>query len=559
VTTTPINPVPAPRPALQLPPTPQAAVLNAATRHLSAGAYLDPGFCQRTLSEVYHQKRRLVAPSYGFDLAAVLHHCLRARRINLIADGAALAIVLVAACVSAAGTLVALFVLAGLYQITNIVRFLQQAAADVRDQSPGMLGRLYGGLFRLFYRAVATWAVILLAYFLLALRISGSASGSGETTLDTDASIGAALLVALLVIGTYLAAAIWRQTNLSGLRPGVPQAPLPRNERIEELLRQQGGNTTVYSGYRPFVGSGEELETHGFALRLVRRGDGLAGLSHEALREFAQPPFTSADLLRHLGGTLGELVMPPLPEVAPERVLPNFSVEDRLFMAGTETSQLSPHLDPNYLAYVIRNPTGPVRHYLACRVVSWDGELVTTVYVHIAVQGRSLYVEISSWGLTPCADRYRQVDEVRNEGPLPFLRAAWNGLLDAPASLAQSPRRLVRAGVDAITATTGNLPPVGTPVTRGFDYGARWSLREDAAELPRAKFQLEDILKYKRIIERRVLASVLDFLDANEVDTSEYRQRLTAVLNSGVIISGNSNSSFGPVGAVNTGQPAGEQ
>jgi hypothetical protein len=339
----------------------------------------------------------------------------------------------------------------------------------------------------------------------------------------------------------------------------VPQGALPPNERIAELLRQQGGNTTVYSGFRPFVGSGEELETHAFALRLVRRGDPLAGLRTEALREFEEAPFTSADLLTHLGRTLGELVVPAFQTVAPERVLPNLTVEDHLFMAGTETAYLSPHLEPDFMAHVIRYPTGPVRHYLACRVVSWDGELVTTVYVHIAVQGRSLYVEISSWGLTPCQDEYRQVDDVRNDGPLPFLRAAWNAALDAPALLAQSPRRLFRAGVDALTATTGNLPPMGTPVARGFDYGARWSLREEAASQPRDKFQLEDILKYKRIIERRVLAAVLDFLELREVDVSEYRQRLTAVLNSGVIISGNTNSNFGPITATNTAAPAGEQ
>jgi hypothetical protein len=48
--------------------------------------------------------------------------------------------------------------------------------------------------------------------------------------------------------------------------------------------------------------------------------------------------------------------------------------------------------------------------------------------------------------------------------------------------------------------------------------------------------QRQDILKFRRLIESRVFAHVLDFLDENDVDTSGVRaQRATVLTNNGII------------------------
>src|SRR3954452_6857896 len=69
---------------------------SAATRHLRAGAYLDEGFRDETLRQGDYQPRRIVAPSYGFQLVPVLWHCLRARRADIIRDVAIVALLLMA-------------------------------------------------------------------------------------------------------------------------------------------------------------------------------------------------------------------------------------------------------------------------------------------------------------------------------------------------------------------------------------------------------------------------------------------------------------------------------
>jgi len=48
-------------------------------------------------------------------------------------------------------------------------------------------------------------------------------------------------------------------------------------------------------------------------------------------------------------------------------------------------------------------------------------------------------------------------------------------------------------------------------------------------------FQTRDIVRYWKVIERRVLASILDYLEEHEVDVREYRLRATQILNSNVV------------------------
>ncbi|MFD1273838.1 hypothetical protein ACFQ51_25490 [Streptomyces kaempferi] len=51
-----------------------------ATRLLCAGTYLDAGYRDAVIEELYVHEERLAAPSLGHDAARVLAHALRARR-----------------------------------------------------------------------------------------------------------------------------------------------------------------------------------------------------------------------------------------------------------------------------------------------------------------------------------------------------------------------------------------------------------------------------------------------------------------------------------------------
>jgi hypothetical protein len=124
--------------------------------------------------------------------------------------------------------------------------------------------------------------------------------------------------------------------------------------------------------------------------------------------------------------------------------------------------------------------------------------------------------------------------------------------VDAPRTIGGAVGSLVRAGMDAIatvtrsTATQALLP-------RGFDYGARLSVRQLGMEDELYDhLQGQEILKHSRIVERRVMAAILDFLEAREVDIEEYRAQAANVLNVGAVNNGSGTVNMGSAQVIGT-------
>ncbi len=509
-----------------------------ATRHLCAGVYIDDIFRNQILREVYYKPRRIMAPSYGFDAVPVLAHSLRARNAAIVRDCLIVATVVFAACFAKIAIVAVLSFMVGLQLIVGTYRLAREAFRRIRNAEP------IGGLT---VRAVVLlfgWTLVWIIPVLAAAALTGSVTnaigndGYGDDGAVTNVvtTVYGSILLGLLIFAYPTAFSLWRQTELGKMAPGARVTTPVRNARLDDIGRQQRGNTTVYSGFRPYVGSGRLVGTWGFAQRLVRANRPLAqavdqlrppGVQTERQREFARPPFEAQDLVDYVREHLSNL----LPWREAEEQIAGLTVEDRVFLAGTEVSRLVPYIDPNVMAAVVRFPTTPARHYLACQVFAWGGELITTVYVHIAVQGRSLYLEVTTTALPPCHQRYRVVDTLEGHGSTAWYRAFKDGLLETPRTIWRSPLNLVAALIN-LTAGSANAAVSPDRLTRGFDYGARVGIRELGAE-PGMRFmtQTQDVAKYRRLIERRVVASVLDFLDHHDVDTEEYRNRANAMLN----------------------------
>jgi hypothetical protein len=434
--------------------------------------------------------------------------------------------------------------------------------SDLRTGTRAHAGTLLPRAFLLVLGWTVSWLVFGVG---LAFVFDAAANSSSDFSSLSSVSLKGPLLLAFLIFGFSVGHALWTQSQLTRLTPGSPVTMPYHNERLEEIGRQQRGNTAVYSGFRPFLGSGPVIDTDGFALRLVRPersfldqldpGRHAAPTPTEQQREFAEPPFQAYEIIAHLRNHLAGIVPP---EHRAEEQITGFSVEDRICLAGTEVSVLSPHTTPEMMAAVVQHPTTPARHYLTCQVFGWGGQLVTTVYVHVAVQGRSLYLEITTTALPPCAERYRIIDTADGTEGMAWLRAVKRGLLDAPKSVGRAPANLVGALVAQVTGS-GSVSGART-LARGYDYGAQLSVRELGSELVlrngtelvdgvRNLVQVQDVTRYQRLIERRVFAAVLDFLDDRDIDTTEYRARAASILNinGGVNAIGGSGNFTGPV------------
>jgi hypothetical protein len=191
-------------------------------------------------------------------------------------------------------------------------------------------------------------------------------------------------------------------------------------------------------------------------------------------------------------------------------------------------------------------------------VFAWGGQLIPTVHVHVAVQGRSLYLELTTTVLPPCDERYRVIDTLDGHGPAAWWRALRSGVVETPGAIWRAPVNLARALINMVTGSAAGP----TRLARGFDYGARAGIRELGSESElRFLTQAQDVAKYKKLIERRVIASVLDYLDGHGVDTSEFRARAASVLNisGGVFARGDSVSFTGPVAGGDLTSVGGQQ
>jgi hypothetical protein len=542
---------------------PYAEDPTTATRHMCAGAYLDDDFRNLSLREVYHKPRRMVAPSYGFDLVPVLGHCLRARNAAVIRDAAIVVLLFGTLCFAGTALVGALAFLIYVQVLVSTVHLVRDTYLRMKTpEDAGNQNLIPRALFVLLgWVLVVASTIFYSGLFFGSLLSSFGDGGSAGAATATGVAVFGSLALTGVFFGCQLAYALWRQGELGKLTPGRPVVPPVSSPRLDEIARQQLGNTVAYSGYRPFVGSGFRRGTWSFAQRLVRPVPGdlakllnggepkhAAGTApNEGEREFAEAPFDAQEIIEHVRGELTRLI--PKQGVEAEQQIPGLSVEDRVFLAGTEVSHLVPYTDPQVMAAVVRYPTTPARHYLTAQVFAWGGELITTVYVHIAVQGRSLYIELTTTVLQPCSDEYRIVDTVENLGAGAWLRAIRTGITGAPQTVWRSPVSLFR-GLIELSRSTSAGPVATTGLTRGYDYGATVGVRELACRVAgmRNLVQQLDVGKYQKLIERRVIASVLDFLDDKHIDTTEYRNRAASILN----VQG----SVGSIGSGNTFQAA---
>jgi hypothetical protein len=524
-----------------------------ATRYLCVGAQIDSAFAARVIREVLEQRWRAVAPSYGLDVIPVVVHALDGRSRRKRRD---LLLVLLEACnllVNPVVTTVTALSWLWIRLVYRIARhfwhpryaiYLAAAASVLVVPLLGLTALLLSVAVGLVSRYVDNVPVIVSWPLWVGFR-----QPSPVTMSFLVLSFG----LAWLVLCWYRLST--RRVLVDTLRPDAFRAGrLPflhdYHPRIRDrfaLLReaQPRSNVTVYSGYSPFLGAGDELQSWGFTVDLsrgARRSDG----------EVQEPaPFTLTKLHRHVRCRLEALRDPSLP---PAERISDFVIEDRLFVSGGAVNRdrgFLPRPDAPPVARVsprvvhekMNNPTGSVRHFKCVRVDSWMRELAFSQFLHLAIHGRTLHVEQTVCRLLPIRARYHMVDRLtRHLLPGDRVALVWETLKDLPASLLRAPVELFgywrsRYREWQQDRYLRRMLAERLPV----DYGARISVRElgQAADWENY-FQELDWYRQLRVIQTHILDAILDLLEAHHVDTSEFRQRQSAIQFSGLFMPGGS-------------------
>ncbi|MFD9885950.1 hypothetical protein ACFWZT_31345 [Streptomyces alboflavus] len=504
-----------------------------ATRRLCAGVYLDPEFRDAVLHRVYNARKRRVAPSYGYDLVPVVTHAWRAWWLATVGDAVLLTLCCAAVLLYPLPALLAAVVLIDIGLVAALVTYATRSVrafghryADAPDPAPDTEEDADTPR----WRRTLGYDLVIAALVTVGV-VAGVRGSAGDGVFLTAAAIALTLCAVLAVLGTL------RQLAVNRLRAHGTDPRRPRSRgRLAVIESQQRHPLVVYSGASPFVGSGSGLRTWSFAQRLIEAKP--LGVDKDV--EFEKKPFATRELVEELRRAITALDT----EEDPETRLPGLRVLDSLFVEGRYARGYADDLEPaaraGLVERILDRPQETARHYLTCQVESWGGEVVTTVFVHVSLQGRTMYIEFSSRALAPTRLAYQVVDTIGGTGTLATLRAAalHGGRI---RDIALAPLRLLRAPLPLLGALGAGSDATVAQLKRGRDVGADCSARELAAiGADENYFQTFDVVKHLKIIEQRLLSTVGDYLTERGVDTSEFRRRATAILNNGVISTGNS-------------------
>lgn len=537
--------------------------ISEATRFLCVGAHVDDRFARRVLEELFGQAHRAVAPSYGFDVGLVSAHCLAARHRRRVRD-LLLTVFAVAMFLFGAVPTVA----AGLFWW--VVGWL---FGSLRHGTDGLRDTVYRVKFRSVVLAFVVgwlalvvagiWSFVLTAVQMLTTRTAPAALPGAQAAgaLPLDAVTGA---VVGLFVGGLVTFGGWAVLytivlwDLVARRLGLvrelgreafrarPERQVPVSRRLQERLDAitwgQLGNVTVYSRFNPFVGTGQGLAGWSFAVPF-RAAPGRSG---------AVESFEVAELVRHVRARIEDIAASEdgaaLADPGSENPLRGLAVSDHVFVSGhtiegdrrfLPARGASPrsHLGREEVEGIAGQPRGPVRHYTAVHVRSWEGEVVTSMFLHFSTDGEKLYFQCVKRVLLPIRRRYHEVDDLP-----PHLRVEeFIGLAAEAAALTVplvvgAPGRIID---DLLFDLRSTDPPADAPI----DYGARFSVRELGSEAAfHNYFQELDVDKHLKVVEHQALEAICEFLDDHGIDTSEFSDRQGSILNNGIIQIGGNNA-----------------
>lgn len=295
----------------------------------------------------------------------------------------------------------------------------------------------------------------------------------------------------------------------------------------------QKGNVSVYSGFSPFVGTGQELGGWSFAINIERPRIELGA-------PLTPVKFEVGELYESVTGRIKALG------------LDSVTIDDRLFVNGAEIREDGRFMPdplgrpvtsvrPEIVAQFVNNGSRSIRHYKRIAASSWNSEMVLTMFLRFRRTDRTLFAEAAYQLLTPLKESHHRVDSLpKRQSARHYFNAATESALRTPGVWIASPFRALAA--------------LGRPVRRWlleratrrmilenavFDYGARDSIRDySSSRIYQRYFQKLDKEMYLKVIERHMLDAIIEFLDRRNIDTTDLRQQQTTIQNSGVMVSG---------------------
>lgn len=529
------------------------------TRYLCAAAHLDSGFATSAIKEFLVEPTRAVPPSPGVDAAAVLGEAVAARTRRKIVN-AALILLLVGLFFAAPFLLLGWLFLALIMSIPAFVAREGAAKAANRAMPIVVLGGVGVLLYLIFQSPLGEELLGTSSSSSRARREALAAAESGPDVGTIFAVLIVALILGILVADRFV---VWRLVTerFSRQQAGRLNAQALLHDRqilqyspqrfVGQLNRhihprwtiaperepqENQGNPVpviVYRGYDPFVGAGSTYRPWSIAVPLQRIDESKPaaelstamlydGIAEEIGKMRGATALTPGMRLREL--MIGQQVIVPAGELIDHLADP--AAAD--FLQGIDHMPYSMISERRALA-IRDDPIEWARYYLCFQVETWDRDLVMSIYLHVAMDDTTLYVEWTPCLLRPIKQRYQHIDSISRSTLFPIGHSILD-LFTLPMSV---PERLVHTVklIRPLRRDRGVIDP--------DMFGSLRSLREMAADANvHNYFQLADQDRYLKILESRFVRAVATMMHDAGYATASFEQQAATVFNTSVHIGG---------------------
>lgn len=305
--------------------------------------------------------------------------------------------------------------------------------------------------------------------------------------------------------------------------------------KLKEISETQNANVIIYGGFSPFVGAGLNINGWSFTVD-INKGKEEMGVTKKPL------PFQVTELYEYISDSINSIR------------LDNLSIEDNLYINGQEIRDMedfvpAPLMRPNtrfndsFIKSFIGERTYSIRHYRCLRVSDWKGELILSIFIRFSKIGQSLFLEANYYLLTPLREYYRQYDAIKSEPSSEDIRKlVWESAFTTfGLSIASLISILNKSSESWQKKQRKKQKEKEIKSNPSFNYGAITSLRERVSQDQYYRyFQRLDQEMYLKIIQRKIVDGLSKFLDSKNIDTTDFKEARSTILNHGVMVSGGS-------------------
>ncbi|MGW4701106.1 hypothetical protein [Streptomyces sp. NPDC004285] len=435
-------------------------------------------------------------PSYGFDLVPMVAHSLRARRGRWLRRLCFLLLLTAAGYVSSWAT--------AIWVIAVAVALTMRWAAFRAQRKKKLNSRLARRPWLAYLPLVAPWMLALVPY-----------EPAPEVRLGL-AAVPVGLLAGMAVV--YVGDRLVARAALSVLsRKRVSHDALPwtapkATRRLAKIGEEQEGRQLPYDASQHFIGAGRDLWGAAHINIPLKPVD-----PDESVK-----PFGEAELLRRVGAALDELgrgareITDPLPGFSMERVL---GLPAHLWLQRTREANGEA---PDLTGRGRKSPSSePTRLYLRAQCITWDGQVVVSVFVHAALEAGELRLTVRPHVMTPLYNELKMVTAVPvGKRGVRLLRwVTVQALLDATVGPLALWRLVARIALgESIEGRAEEEDPV--------------SLRDRySTEEVTDMHQSDDAKRHVVLMETCVFRTVAVYLRDLGIDTTAYDQQVAAVTN----------------------------